>query len=128
MAQGELRAYRRPERPNAIGAQRVTMHTRKLTEQAVGKVLRGTYDDLGARIRIIDSHCERIGVDCTAFVIQFLPQMQAKARIQLRSDDNISRLQDFLTLWKQIELSWRCLLYTSPSPRDRTRSRMPSSA
>ena len=24
--------------------------------------------------------------------------------------------------------SYRCLLYTSPSPRDRTRSRMPSSA
>ena len=23
---------------------------------------------------------------------------------------------------------WVCLLYTSPSPRDRTRSRMPSSA
>ena len=23
---------------------------------------------------------------------------------------------------------WTCLLYTSPSPRDRTRSRMPSSA
>ena len=34
-----------------------------------------------------------------------------------------------------VQLSWdhpavftRCLLYTSPSPRDRTRSRMPSSA
>ena len=26
------------------------------------------------------------------------------------------------------EESWTCLLYTSPSPRDRTRSRMPSSA
>ena len=26
------------------------------------------------------------------------------------------------------ELGWACLLYTSPSPRDRTRSRMPSSA
>ena len=25
-------------------------------------------------------------------------------------------------------LAWACLLYTSPSPRDRTRSRMPSSA
>ena len=25
-------------------------------------------------------------------------------------------------------LFWPCLLYTSPSPRDRTRSRMPSSA
>ena len=27
-----------------------------------------------------------------------------------------------------ISRSWLCLLYTSPSPRDRTRSRMPSSA
>ena len=26
------------------------------------------------------------------------------------------------------ELGYNCLLYTSPSPRDRTRSRMPSSA
>ena len=25
-------------------------------------------------------------------------------------------------------MHWGCLLYTSPSPRDRTRSRMPSSA
>ena len=28
----------------------------------------------------------------------------------------------------QKESYWTCLLYTSPSPRDRTRSRMPSSA
>ena len=27
-----------------------------------------------------------------------------------------------------LSLSYDCLLYTSPSPRDRTRSRMPSSA
>ena len=27
-----------------------------------------------------------------------------------------------------VDVLWRCLLYTSPSPRDRTRSRMPSSA
>ena len=27
-----------------------------------------------------------------------------------------------------VEKGWICLLYTSPSPRDRTRSRMPSSA
>ena len=26
------------------------------------------------------------------------------------------------------DYAWDCLLYTSPSPRDRTRSRMPSSA
>ena len=29
---------------------------------------------------------------------------------------------------EQIDQSMACLLYTSPSPRDRTRSRMPSSA
>ena len=29
---------------------------------------------------------------------------------------------------RYIQLSESCLLYTSPSPRDRTRSRMPSSA
>ena len=30
--------------------------------------------------------------------------------------------------WGIIGLAMACLLYTSPSPRDRTRSRMPSSA
>ena len=30
--------------------------------------------------------------------------------------------------WKQKPNTPNCLLYTSPSPRDRTRSRMPSSA
>ncbi|WDT38009.1 hypothetical protein PVA38_11435 [Streptococcus pneumoniae D39] len=30
--------------------------------------------------------------------------------------------------WIDIAVGYGCLLYTSPSPRDRTRSRMPSSA
>ena len=38
----------------------------------------------------------------------------------------------FLNFWLSYKLKFRkfmiCLLYTSPSPRDRTRSRMPSSA
>ena len=32
------------------------------------------------------------------------------------------------TVDNKITKSYNCLLYTSPSPRDRTRSRMPSSA
>ena len=36
--------------------------------------------------------------------------------------------RDFIYLWARREYSNLCLLYTSPSPRDRTRSRMPSSA
>ena len=31
-------------------------------------------------------------------------------------------------VWKEKYQHYLCLLYTSPSPRDRTRSRMPSSA
>ena len=38
----------------------------------------------------------------------------------VRSSDVIQRIHS--------ELAGVCLLYTSPSPRDRTRSRMPSSA
>jgi len=36
--------------------------------------------------------------------------------------------EDLLTFLKEHEHLATCLLYTSPSPRDRTRSRMPSSA
>ena len=45
-----------------------------------------------------------------------------------------SNTRQYFTEWfnhivkKSIELDESCLLYTSPSPRDRTRSRMPSSA
>ena len=36
---------------------------------------------------------------------------------------------EFLDAFQELEkMAWYCLLYTSPSPRDRTRSRMPSSA
>eukprot|EP00656_Telonema_subtile_P035566 TRINITY_DN3953_c0_g2_i3.p1 TRINITY_DN3953_c0_g2~~TRINITY_DN3953_c0_g2_i3.p1 ORF type:complete len:118 (+),score=36.39 TRINITY_DN3953_c0_g2_i3:112-465(+) len=34
----------------------------------------------------------------------------------------------FLVLFGLAAMTYTCLLYTSPSPRDRTRSRMPSSA
>ena len=34
----------------------------------------------------------------------------------------------FEPIWNRNYISSVCLLYTSPSPRDRTRSRMPSSA
>ena len=36
--------------------------------------------------------------------------------------------EPFLPKTVPVELSWACLLYTSPSPRDKRQSRMPSSA
>ena len=50
-------------------------------------------------------------------------------------DDGLNRFGESIVQWpaaaaKDIEIAELkvCLLYTSPSPRDRTRSRMPSSA
>ena len=53
---------------------------------------------------------------------------------QLRTLGKVSNLQDLMIQERPRANSgiahtrWACLLYTSPSPRDRTRSRMPSSA
>ena len=44
-------------------------------------------------------------------------------------DDDLHALVSALTGKDSVKaLTYTCLLYTSPSPRDRTRSRMPSSA
>ena len=45
-------------------------------------------------------------------------------------EDNIKSIKKRLSGWqlKSFEESYTCLLYTSPSPRDRQKSRMPSSA
>ena len=55
-----------------------------------------------------------------------------------RAVNNVSvNAAEYLVIWRSVEegigqgfvgRGLRCLLYTSPSPRDRTRSRMPSSA
>ena len=48
---------------------------------------------------------------------------QGAIGVEIRSDDETAR-----QLLAKVGCEWTCLLYTSPSPRDRTRSRMPSSA
>ena len=70
-----------------------------------------------------------------ALFILFSPQLILQAGFQL----SYLAVAGILFLYKEIEAKlyfkswfgkqvWGCLLYTSPSPRDRTRSRMPSSA
>ena len=54
-------------------------------------------------------------------VVEHVVQLEhdaAVVRVRVEYDDREEQLEDLRT----------CLLYTSPSPRDRTRSRMPSSA
>ena len=44
------------------------------------------------------------------------------------SADQEASVRKLGTIDPELQAVWTCLLYTSPSPRDRTRSRMPSSA
>ena len=65
-------------------------------------------------------------------LIQFLGKLR-ESYPSLKEDHIILNLFSFTTLkaadlLEFLHLSNTCLLYTSPSPRDRTRSRMPSSA
>ena len=48
--------------------------------------------------------------------------------LRVNEEDIVGRLGEALGLYLCIKWYSTCLLYTSPSPRDRTRSRMPSSA
>ena len=50
---------------------------------------------------------------------------EAQAEMDRRANEAQSYKQQAQNEMKQ---GYNCLLYTSPSPRDRTRSRMPSSA
>ena len=51
-------------------------------------------------------------------------------KIKIDNNDNLNTLSEKLSILsaKLLLNATSCLLYTSPSPRDRTRSRMPSSA
>ena len=79
------------------------------------------------------SLCPLVGFD-TEFVSEDTYQPELSL-IQINADNEIAlidpyAIEDLTPFWNWLidDLRTVCLLYTSPSPRDRTRSRMPSSA
>ena len=65
-----------------------------------------------------------LGIENKEYTIE---EFGATIRNKFGGDDNVSNTiiaEMFLAVYP----IYSCLLYTSPSPRDRTRSRMPSSA
>ena len=65
------------------------------------------------------------------YIFKFKNNFEAEQESRITYEKKAEQLQNELTT-TQAELEAKknkiCLLYTSPSPRDRTRSRMPSSA
>ena len=49
------------------------------------------------------------------------------AQVQFKFEDDVADGETAVNAYNSL-MDWGCLLYTSPSPRDRQKSRMPSSA
>ena len=64
--------------------------------------------------------------DLTAWTGNDIQQNALHSIYQLEDEVLATKEDDLIEAWRC--LRYYCLLYTSPSPRDRTRSRMPSSA
>ena len=90
------------------------------------------------RYRLIDFHRNKDGIPAKVDSIQYDPNRTARIALLHYTDGEKRYIlaPDGLTANTQVisgpdsppEVGNCCLLYTSPSPRDRTRSRMPSSA
>ena len=76
--------------------------------------------------------CWFVGADEGMSMEEFCSSMMNDNYVRWESIEEIEpgvvRIQNFAGRSTRIDKSISCLLYTSPSPRDRTRSRMPSSA
>ena len=55
-------------------------------------------------------------------------QIQKEDRIALIGNNLCARMMHFGHFETELQVQYPCLLYTSPSPRDKRQSRMPSSA
>ena len=67
----------------------------------------------------------------TPLLLQALPVLHLLLGLLLAAWTLAFLLRIVLTWYPQVDLNqgaWPCLLYTSPSPRDKRQSRMPSSA
>ena len=78
------------------------------------------------QIREIEKESDKIIVDAEKKVEEMIKSTNSAAE-KIKNDAKANADQQAEELMKNIETE-TCLLYTSPSPRDRQKSRMPSSA
>ena len=91
-------------------------HARTLTSGVPGASLRAIYDADPKRAKEVAAEC---GAETVAESPEALIADTSIDAVLIASPDQTHG---------ELTLACICLLYTSPSPRDRTRSRMPSSA
>ena len=105
-----------------------SMNYRSVVVRGVATPITGTEAELGEALKVINDHIAPIWdtarppseLDYKKTMVLSVPLTEASAKV--RGGDPIDDDEDLSGPW------WACLLYTSPSPRDATLSRMPSSA
>ena len=76
-----------------------------------------------------NEHMPIVSISLNDEILKQIDSLQKNLGFSGRSDAIRAGIRSFVSEEKQKEdLSGNCLLYTSPSPRDRSLSRMPSSA
>ena len=84
---------------------------------------RSVVEDLVMSLRALADGLQRQGIAATCYVCGDGQDGQGASFVASLGDQHMVRF-----LVSDFGISWVCLLYTSPSPRDRQKSRMPSSA
>ena len=88
------------------------------------------YGDNVFQGRVIEVHIGTLLADQAFTFTDWTAEMKAKASICISNNETLVKSLNLAKnrIQIMIDKGMDCLLYTSPSPRDRTRSRMPSSA
>ena len=94
------------------------------------KVIRGNYFEARTRkekTELLDEYCRNTG-QSRKYIVWKIHQVAIKPKQRKKRKERYGgEVKAVLAkIWEIFD--YPCLLYTSPSPRDRTRSRMPSSA
>ena len=105
---------------------------KQLSEDVVGKMEDGQLRDVAKEL-IEDYNVRLLAIDCGLSFMMDVPESQW-ATVEKRQNEIGEVLKKLLPSDIRPVVNWKipipvsCLLYTSPSPRDKPRSRMPSSA
>ena len=90
--------------------------------QNLANVLR----DDGHEVVVASSPCNESALGVSVRKLSHLPVIHEEAKILLYLADMVNKQNNIIK--PALDAGKICLLYTSPSPRDRQKSRMPSSA
>ena len=99
-----------------------------IAEQELGGQPMFTTEMLSQMIRFYGGAFQNVFTDYLSKTVSIVNGQQQAYQNQLNEFLNVSGMSSVSEMTQKNLKLWTCLLYTSPSPRDRTRSRMPSSA